>query len=75
MWRDEHQRVVNETHFKQKKILHDFMKAYLADTELKPSEIELVQTVYKDRIVWFFQKKGQSIDPIEKPKAIKRSAL
>ena len=51
------QRMMNEVHFKRSKILADFMQSYLADTHLKQSEVELVQTTYKDRIVWFFQKR------------------
>ena len=49
--------LVNEIANNGSKILDEFCKAYLAETGLKPSEVELIQTIGNDGIVtWKFKK-------------------
>jgi len=63
-WEPEHplenydfDRPVHKVQKAHSKILEDFCQAYLAQTGAKPSEIELVQQIGPDKVVWYFQKR------------------
>jgi len=47
---------------KRVEILNDFAKAYLAEKQLKPSEVILVEKIEPNRIIWYFEKKSNKGD-------------
>lgn len=50
--------VVREVIGNKDKVLEDFARAYIAETGLMPSEIEMVQQDRGREFVWFFRRKG-----------------
>ncbi len=52
---------------KRSEILEDFARAYVAETGLLPSEIELCEQRQPDKIVYWFRRKEAIITPEWEP--------